>query len=92
MFLLICLHEFHARVIKLALGCGARTLLKRMASAFQVIIRQLMQLHAEVTRYGCCFAYFGAYSLESVSGQAAQPVPLASLELSVAVHGQKLDG
>ena len=27
-----------------------------------------------------------------VSGQAAQPVPLASLKLSIAVHGQKLDG
>ena len=27
-----------------------------------------------------------------VSGQAAQPVPLASLKLSIAVYGQKLDG
>ena len=27
-----------------------------------------------------------------VSGQAAQPVPLASLKLSMAVYGQKLDG
>ena len=27
-----------------------------------------------------------------VSGQAAQPVPLAYLKLSMAVYGQKLDG
>ena len=27
-----------------------------------------------------------------VSGQAVQPVPLASLKLSMAVYGQKLDG
>ena len=27
-----------------------------------------------------------------VSGQAVQPVPLASLKLSMALYGQKLDG
>ena len=27
-----------------------------------------------------------------VSGQAVQPIPLASLKLSMAVYGQKLDG
>ena len=27
-----------------------------------------------------------------VSGQGAQPVPLAQLKLSMAVYGQKLDG
>ena len=30
--------------------------------------------------------------LTQVSGQAAQLVPLASLKLSMAVYGQKLDG
>ena len=30
--------------------------------------------------------------VRSVSRQAAQPVPLASLKLSMAVYGQKLDG
>ena len=29
---------------------------------------------------------------KGVSGQAVQPVPLASLKLSMAVYGQKLDG
>ena len=29
---------------------------------------------------------------DGVSGQAVQPVPLASLKLSMAVNGQKLDG
>ena len=33
-----------------------------------------------------CVTYSG------VSGQAVQPVPLASLKLSMAVYGQKLDG
>ena len=30
--------------------------------------------------------------ISGVNGQAAQPVPLASLKLSMAVYGQKLDG
>ena len=30
--------------------------------------------------------------ISGVSGQAVQPEPLASLKLSVAVYGQKLDG
>ena len=49
-----------------------------------------------------CFLYF--YCRDSfarltlipytsgVSGQAVQPIPLASLKLSIAVYGQKLDG
>ena len=37
--------------------------------------------------FATCFAtQFG------VSGQAAQPIPLASLKISMAVYGQKLDG
>ena len=32
------------------------------------------------------------YVISGVSGQAVQPNPLASLKLSMAVYGQKLDG
>ena len=31
-------------------------------------------------------------AFSEVNGQAAQPVPLASLKLSMVVYGQKLDG
>ena len=36
--------------------------------------------------------YFYERGRHGVSGQAAQPVPLASLKLNMAVYGQKLDG
>ena len=34
----------------------------------------------------------GSSKYSGVSGKAAQPAPLASLKLSMAVYGQKLDG
>ena len=60
--------------------------------SFQVSIVSCTVFH------GAPLSRQGSYDLESqdqnkeVSGEAAQPVPLAKLKLSMAVYGQKLDG